>query len=83
MKTLLVPPPPQRQSSTRDADITDLPSKKSSVTQPVILDNEGLHENGSIVRKEEVSAEVPKFGVSGESHRASDFETPTFEKDEA
>jgi hypothetical protein len=30
-----------------------------------------------------VSAEVPKFGVSGESHRPSLFEIPKFEKDEA
>lgn len=34
-------------------------------------------------RRDEVSAEVPKLGVSGESHRATDFETPTFEKNKA
>jgi hypothetical protein len=31
-------------------------------------------------RRDEVSAEVPKLGVSGESHRATDLETPTFDK---
>jgi hypothetical protein len=31
-------------------------------------------------RRDEVSAEVPKLGVSGESHSATDLETPTFEK---
>jgi hypothetical protein len=34
-------------------------------------------------RRDEVSAEVPKLGVSGESHRATDLETPTFEKNKA
>jgi len=34
-------------------------------------------------RKDEVSAEVPKFGVSAESHRASYLETPIFEKNKA
>jgi hypothetical protein len=34
-------------------------------------------------RKDEVSAEVPKFGVSAESHRVSDLKTPIFEKNKA
>lgn len=34
-------------------------------------------------RKDEVSAEVPKFGVSAESHRVSDLKTQVFEKNEA
>jgi hypothetical protein len=58
------------------ADVTDIVHRDSSETEPPYV-------NGVSPRKEEVSAEVPKFGVSGESHRASHFEIPTFEKDEA
>jgi len=83
MKNLLVPPPSLPQLSNSTADNTDLPRNKSSKTEPVVNDIEPHHESVPIARKEEVSAEVPKFGVSGESHRASNFETPTYEKDKA
>ncbi|PSN38183.1 hypothetical protein C0J52_15041 [Blattella germanica] len=33
-------------------------------------------------RKDEVSSEVPKIGVSAEPHNASDIRTPIFEKSE-
>lgn len=77
------PPTSLKQTSTTQADVPDRPANNSSETESRVSDIETAHGNGPIARKEEVSAEVPKFGVSGESHRASDFEIPTFEKDKA
>jgi len=65
------------QNQSTKPDLPD-PSREISVT-----DNKSPLENGPNVRKEEVSAEVPKFGVSGESQRASNIEIPTFKKDKA
>jgi len=76
----------QDLSSTRkqSKSIEDLPdsSKKSSGTKSTVTYTELPLENRPIARKEEVSAEVPKFGVSGESQRASHIEIPTFKKDQ-
>jgi len=81
--------PAPKQNAT--GDVPDLASKKRSETtqnesseaNPRVTDIESPIENGPIARKEEVSAEVPKFGVSGESQRASHIEIPTFKKDKA
>lgn len=88
-KFLSEPHPSSIQPSTTSGekqytseDSPDLPYKNSA-SEPRVTDIETNHDNEPIARKEEVSAEVPKLGVSGESHRASDFEIPKFEKDEA
>jgi hypothetical protein len=56
-----------------------LPSPKLKPLPPI--PHKPSDDNEPPRRKDEVSAEVPKLGVSAESHRASHFETPTFEKD--
>jgi hypothetical protein len=72
-KSLPATPANTRKITT---DSPDLSRRRSSdVVRP--------HDNSPVARKEEVSAEVPKFGVSAESHRVSHFETPIFEKDKA
>jgi hypothetical protein len=87
--TLVALPPSNRNPTTpaekqhTPADITDLPPQKSPETKHEVPDIEIPHGNEPIVRKEEVSAEVPKLGVSAESYRASLFEIPNFEKDKA
>ena len=86
LKSLPSAPLPSRNTSTKNqhtsGDSPDLPDKNSA-REPRVTDIEIHHNNGPIARKEEGSAEVPKFGVSGESHRPSAFEIPKFEKDEA
>jgi hypothetical protein len=59
------------------------PKKDSLEPTPDVTDNDEHHDFGPSARKEEVSAEVPKFGVLGESHRASQLEILSFEKDKA
>jgi len=70
------------QNEYTQLDVPDA-SKKSSETKPRVTDTESPLENGPIARKEEVSAEVPKLGVSGESQRASHIEITTSKKDNA
>jgi len=79
-----LPPPSSIEHSTNGTEKQrkkPAPKKKSLETKPRITDVETLYENGPIARKEEVSAEVPKFGVSAESQRTSHIEITTFKKD--
>jgi hypothetical protein len=78
-------PSSEEPSTTFTPPLGDSPDLaiKTSTRELRVADIETYHDNGPIARKEEVSAEVPKFGVSGESHRASVFEIPKVEKDEA
>jgi len=79
-----LPPPSSIEHSTTGTEKQrkkPAPKKKSLETKPRITDVETLYENGPIARKEEVSAEVPKFGVSAESQRTSHIEITTFKKD--
>lgn len=84
----LLSPSSEELSSTRPQSQYTKPefpdsSKKSSETKATGTDTESRLENGPIARKEEVSAEVPKLGVSGESQRTSHIEIPTVKKDQA
>jgi hypothetical protein len=56
---------------------------ESSEPEPRASEPDPPHNNVPNARKEEVSAEVPKIGVSGESFRPSHFQIPTYEKDKA
>ncbi|XP_069704532.1 cGMP-dependent protein kinase, isozyme 1-like isoform X2 [Periplaneta americana] len=54
----------------------------SIAPQPPRDSHEALLNSQPNKRKEEVSAEVPKLGISAESHTASDIRTPVFDKNQ-